>query len=485
MKPTAFPNYQHEEVPKPVGRNDSCRCGSGRKYKKCCLPLQQERERWEPLENRVRALVEEFVHDERFDEELERASSLFGIDRERADLADERLFYDWYIHDYIVPREGQSLIRLLEKERMAKPAGDEETRRTLSSWASSTFSFLEVVEVKRGTGFRAKDVFRGSEYFVWDVSGSYALSRYDVLFSRPYPVERIMRIASGTITLPYRLKMQVDGYAKAGYQDFMARNENGTMDDYLRSQSLSIIKYLQTAFTSARTVVTSEGDILLFSSCEYKLSNPEFAVKLLDSCGELVDVGEENGALRYDWVKKAGEQEREGDIGDTKSIHDEPLRLQTYLSDEEGGEEVMVLGNLSLKGNKLGVTCASDRRLQSCKVLIEKILGRLVVERSEDKYMEPRSALEGSGEREEHEKNEEIPPEVETRIAERFFDEYYTKWLRMKMPALGNTTPLEASRTAEGRRELEEMLKAAENEAERSGGKLKPPIAKLRAALGL
>lgn len=57
--------------------------------------------------------------------------------------------------------------------------------------------------------------------------------------------------------------------------------------------------------------------------------------------------------------------------------------------------------------------------------------------------------------------------------------------MRTRLPALGNRTPLEASETAEGRRELEEMLKVAENEAERSDGKLKPPIAKLRAALGL
>src|ERR1017187_357147 len=115
MKPGAPPSRQHEEAPKPAGRNEFCLCGSGRKYKKCCLPLQQERRRWAPLENSVRALVEDFVHDERFDEELERAISLFGIDRDTADLADERLFYDWYIHDYVVLRKWKSLIRLLEK----------------------------------------------------------------------------------------------------------------------------------------------------------------------------------------------------------------------------------------------------------------------------------------------------------------------------------------------------------------------------------
>lgn len=489
MKPTAFPDQRDEVAPEPAGRNQPCLCGSGRKYKNCCQPLQRERKRWEPLEDKVRALIEEFVHDERFEEELERASSLFGFDREGADLAEQRLFYDWCIHDYVIPGEGKSLVMLLEERTMAKQVSDEGIRSTLGSWASSTFSFLEVLEVRRGTGFRVKDIFRGSEYFVWDVSGSYSLSRYDVLFSRPYPVGRIVRIASGTILLPQKLKSRVEEYVETGYQDFVVLNKNGTMDDYLRSRSLSIMKYLRTAFAKEPTVVTLEGDMLLFSSCDYTLSDPGLAVKLLDSCEELVDVGEEeDGALRYDWVKKADEKEggeKEGG-GDTKPIHDEPLRLQTYLSNEEGGEQLMVLGNISLKGNKLEVSCASDSRLQSCKALVERLLGRLVVERSEDRYVEPYSTLEGGGEREEREKDEdEIPPEVQSKIAEKFFDEYYARWLHTKLPALENMTPLEASRTAEGRRKLEETLKVAENEAERSGGKLKLPIAKLRAALGL
>jgi hypothetical protein len=48
------------------------------------------------------------------------------------------------------------------------------------------------------------------------------------------------------------------------------------------------------------------------------------------------------------------------------------------------------------------------------------------------------------------------------------------RWLHMKIPALGNVSH-EASRTADGRQELEKMLKIMENEVERSTGKLKHP----------
>jgi hypothetical protein len=199
--------------------------------------------------------------------------------------------------------------------------------------------------------------------------------------------------------------------------------------------------------------------------------------------GTWVYVGEEDGALRYDWVtKEEPEVEMTGRSDDgirQGSIHSEPFKLQTYLTDEESGEEFVVLGNLSLKGNKLGVSCASEKRLQSCKSLVEKLMGGLVVNCSEERYSEPTATEENV------EYEEEIPPEVESKIAEKFFDEYYAKWLRSRLPALGNMTPLEASKTAEGRKKLEEMLRLGENEMERSNGKLKPPIEKLRAALGL
>ena len=36
-----------------VGRNDPCPCGSGKKYKRCCLPLDEEREAMAPARGAV------------------------------------------------------------------------------------------------------------------------------------------------------------------------------------------------------------------------------------------------------------------------------------------------------------------------------------------------------------------------------------------------------------------------------------------------
>jgi len=34
----------------------------------------------------------------------------------QSDLGDRRLFYDWYIHDYIVPKKNDTIIKLYVKE---------------------------------------------------------------------------------------------------------------------------------------------------------------------------------------------------------------------------------------------------------------------------------------------------------------------------------------------------------------------------------
>ena len=43
------------------------------------------------------------------------------------------------------------------------------------------------------------------------------------------------------------------------------------------------------------------------------------------------------------------------------------------------------------------------------------------------------------------------------------YDEHYRKWLDIEIPALGNKTPREASKIAEGRRELEDLLRVLEH----------------------
>jgi len=108
-----------------VGRNDSCPCGSGKKYKKCCLDkdqtenvspsIRRERSLREPVDTLRRKIVK-FMEREEFRQYVIPAAKLYWRTLEE-DLEPEPInetevlsFNEWFIHDYILPDHGKPLI---------------------------------------------------------------------------------------------------------------------------------------------------------------------------------------------------------------------------------------------------------------------------------------------------------------------------------------------------------------------------------------
>jgi hypothetical protein len=57
----------------------------------------------------------------------------------------------------------------------------------------------------------------------------------------------------------------------------------------------------------------------------------------------------------------------------------------------------------------------------------------------------------------------EVPDTVKQQIND-YFQNYYENWVTMKIPALGNLTPVEASKTEKGRELLKEVLRQIVND---------------------
>ncbi|MFY9873664.1 MAG: SEC-C domain-containing protein, partial [Candidatus Nitrosopolaris sp.] len=172
-------------------RNSACPCGSKKKYKHCCLSLDQERATWDDLEDKLRGQINEYCN-EFFDKEG--AMAAYGKDvNSQTDIADRRLFYEWYIHDYIVPNKNDTIIKLFVKEYGSNLTGLE--KETLKAWSDSVMKFLEILDIRRGVGYNVKDIFNErNEFFVYDRSSSQSLNKYDILYSRPYIIGNITRL---------------------------------------------------------------------------------------------------------------------------------------------------------------------------------------------------------------------------------------------------------------------------------------------------
>ena len=80
-----------------------------------------------------------------------------------SDLADRRLFYDWYIHDYIVPNKNNTIIKLFTKEYESTLTDLE--KDTVKAWSDSVSRFLEILDIRRGVGYKVKDIFNETNEF--------------------------------------------------------------------------------------------------------------------------------------------------------------------------------------------------------------------------------------------------------------------------------------------------------------------------------
>jgi hypothetical protein len=79
--------------------------------------MHQERKRWEGLENNLRESITEYWQ-EFHENDLYYAINIYGkiIDK-NTKVTERRLFFDWFIHDYIIPnKNNNTIIKLFLKE---------------------------------------------------------------------------------------------------------------------------------------------------------------------------------------------------------------------------------------------------------------------------------------------------------------------------------------------------------------------------------
>jgi hypothetical protein len=126
-----------------------------------------------------------------------------------------------------------------------------------------------------------------------------------------------------------------------------------------------------------------------------------------------------------------------------------------YFGTRKGQPNLRVIANIGFDTKSLYIECMSENRLDRSKKIVNELLGSLARHEKD---------TQGVTEQNDGDKNTSVINEKKVaKITARFFEEYYRVWLDTKMPALGGRTPLEATKTANGRERLKEMIKDIEN----------------------
>ena len=177
------------------GRNDPCPCGSGKKYKACCLAKAEVStdflyDKLSDAYNRLSERMLQFAHkvlgeyglsaamaefllwpeDDQYDAELDR----------RAD-SHSTIFFPWLLFNWVWDpddfdeRSAIPINMTIAEAFLKDPKArlDPLEKRIIEATIEKPFSFYEVIECRPNRGFRLKDVFLGEEVDVSERSGSH------------------------------------------------------------------------------------------------------------------------------------------------------------------------------------------------------------------------------------------------------------------------------------------------------------------------
>lgn len=234
-------------MPDRVGRNDPCPCGSGKKYKRCCMArdkaAQAERVAWERAAHDMRVALIGFAKESDFVVDLARGLGQFWQDRYTIDTVhmmsvDESLrFFDWFSHDYTL-RSTDSLYsgkRLIEayRDQVSDALSDKEAA-ILDGWIESlpgSAFVLDEADPENGTIVIRDLLLPDRTVTVEDTAAASYGQVGQILLARPLPENRRLRLSGATVVLPASEEESLRTFIEAAYQAYLDESQSTTVDE--------------------------------------------------------------------------------------------------------------------------------------------------------------------------------------------------------------------------------------------------------------
>lgn len=479
-----------------TSRNDPCPCGSGKKYKQCCLIVAvNEAESpselaWRRIRRANEGLVGKMLQftlatygeaaiDDAWDE-----FTLEKVDEAWQESAHGSAFLPWLLHHWSPdPDEtsisDQSLYGVPPTraylERKAKQL-DPTTQRYLQACLAAPFAFYEIADCEPGHGFRAIGLLACEEYAVLERSGSEVLQDGDILFASLVRCDGIVMMEGvAPAPMPPIHKLPILKLRKiiaAGREQFSGEQLE-VWDVELRVLYIDVMESILNP--PLPQLCNTDGDELSLQRLIFEIESAQEAFDALKHLAlgatdeELLEGAEraaDGSLLRvgFSWLKAGNKLHKTWDNTS--------------------------LGMIEIDGSRLSVSVNSEKRAAKFKRIAATALrGRAryrVTEMQSVEQMLAQARTTGGGASPSEEEAELASrPEVRAQLAE-MMSRHYDDWLRQKIPALRGKTPLQAVKDPDGR----EMVAALISQIERDGLTMIPPLdaaipRRLREKLGL
>lgn len=426
-----------------VGRNDPCPCGSGVKYKRCCLnrnvaPLLAYRpaERASALAKLVRfAAGDEFkpLHKESlslfWDEWLveEPDDELAAVIKsESVNIA----YHSWFTYDFEV-HGGQTVIDLfLDREAKKLSTGE---HKFLEGLLASHCRLYEILEVKINQGFELRDLWDDRRLFVSERAATSQLVAWDVIVGRIGPTgDGGTVFETLTHCFPAPAKDELLKVLRKAHRLYLREFPQKSLVAFFKTIMPLIHQWWlnRVALPPRPQIVTSDGTPFVFAKVIFDLLDRAAVIGCLADREDIADHGDGS----FGWLEPTGNLQRG-------------------------------IGTLFIEDRRVVFETNSQNRAEKAREFFSGLFGESVKFRAIS-YEDVEQALKHAPPRPKT-KAPAIPLEEQQRMLGEFYDNHYRKWLDEPVPALGHRTPRHAAKLKTMRPKLVALLKDFESRAER------------------
>lgn len=456
-----------------IGRNDPCPCGSGRKYKKCCLSRQQTESRQELAARNARERRNEVVghaltwlrrrHEKALFAALEEFESAAVTEGGRSLTASDLEYFEmqaleWALAEGVTKIEGRE-VRLRDLVLGGGIVLESDQRLWFESATEEPLRLWKILRTEPGEGLELKSLLDDGADPVWatERTASRTLGRLEVIAARLGRWQGGWEIAA-IYAIPGRevlgLVSDVEDAAEGDYSDpRVARRVGKLIRDHW-------VRYF-TRKPSLPRIVDRGGD----------------AIELTTDHWQVVDEAELQRRM-----------ESEHDVVGTRE--DGWSRLQE--PEAETSRTLLAL-NPGKRKDRLEVFARTRKLADDGRAWLERVAGpslryltREIVDPTSEKVLGGEAVAGRSvsyesfilqGEETSPSPDGEIPPELKSRLIEQLYRKQYAGMADQPIPALGDKSPRQALEEPGGERKVRVWLDGFErNEQRMAEGDGREPV---------
>jgi hypothetical protein len=479
-----------------IGRNDPCPCGSGKKYKQCCLANEVAPvasfgwQKMRKTEGELMHLLLEHAHSHYSPEAIVEAWDEFSCWNDvpfdpESQAEFETAFLPWYVFNWTPDNfeieAAEHYPELPVAMHYVQRFGDRLDafqRRFIEEICSQFYSFFMVTAVEPGRQLSLRDLVLGREITVHERQASMSLQRGSIIYTRVITMDNnsIMVGCAPTVIPPDYLNEFID------LREKMAEQLERFGTDFLADYDIELRQIYYDIHDELFNPVlpqlqNTDGDpmeeiaIYYTLSCTPREAVDSLATLSLEKDGQsLLDMHDIDQAIElesfeFPWLKKGNKQ--------------------------HAGWDNTVLGHITIDADLLTISVNSQERADAIKRKISRRLGKraqfrnAVIQSSEQMLREMLNREPAAGEAAAAQSHEDLQahPEVQAQLRE-FGEQYWREWLDLPVPALKDQTPRQAAKTEIGRERLEGLLLSFEQRSE-TPQPFEPDLEALRRSLGL